>query len=180
MGQGRHVGLDLEGLEDSHCRCVGSAVAQPEIYLFSSQVVDRLDVASGQDMKLLIIKLRDVSQVFFDAWKRWITLDFVEHIGLHDAKIDTASKHDILGILQCPGPGDRQKPQAGLFTRECERQIDRIVGPLGHDADKSGVDLVAHRVAQRRCALLAARSRFRVVLGIGVNRGSGKQTTESR
>ena len=58
-------------------------------------------------MKVLIIQLRDVLQVFFDARKGGIALDLIEHVGLHDAKIDAASEHDILGILQRSGPSDR-------------------------------------------------------------------------
>src|SRR6266849_2060979 len=120
---------------------------QPEINLFSSEVIDRLDVWPGQDMKLLIIELRYVLQVLFDVWKGRITFDFIEHVGLHDAEIDAASEDDILSILQCPGPGDWQKAQAVLFARKTECQIDRVVGPLRDDAEESVVHLVAHRVA---------------------------------
>ena len=67
-------------------------------------------------MKLLIVELRDVLQVLFDAWKGWIAFDFIEYVGLHNTEIDATSEHDILGILQRPGPSDRQKPQAVLLA----------------------------------------------------------------
>src|SRR5713101_2388775 len=120
---------------------------QPEIDLFSFEVIDRLDVWPGQDMKLLIIELRYVQQVLLNVWKGRVAFDFIEHVGLHDAEINAASEDNILGILQSPGPGDWQKAQAVLFARETECQIDGVIGPFRDDAEESVVRLVAHRVA---------------------------------
>ena len=55
-----HIRLDSKSFENSRRGRMGSAVIQPEINLFSSEVIDRLDVWPGQNMKLLIIELRDV------------------------------------------------------------------------------------------------------------------------
>src|SRR5260370_9820076 len=107
---------------------MSSAVTQPEINFFPSEVIDRLDVWSGQDMKLLIIELRYEKQVLLNVWKGRIAFDFIEHVGLHDAEINAASEDDILGILQGPGPGDPEKSQAVLFAREPEGQIDGVIG----------------------------------------------------
>src|SRR5216683_3004477 len=124
---------------------------QPEINLFPPEIIDRLNIWPSQDMKLLIVELRDVSQVLFDPWKGRITFDFIEYVGLYDAEIDTASEDDILGILQCPGPGDRQKAQAVLFSRKTECQIDRVVGSFRDDAEETRVYLFAHRVTPLDC-----------------------------
>ena len=66
---------------------------------------------------------------------------------LIDPKIDAPSEHYVLGILQRPGPGDRQKPEVGLFAGKDEGQIDRVISPFGDDGEKSGVNFVAHGVA---------------------------------
>ncbi|MBV8090197.1 MAG: hypothetical protein JO139_11605 [Alphaproteobacteria bacterium] len=42
-----------------------------------------------------------------------------------------------------------------LFAGKGKCQIDRVVGPFGDDAEKFGVNLVAHRVTKDRLAVLA-------------------------
>ena len=86
-------------------------------------------------------------QILLNTGERRIALDLVEYVGLQNGKIDAASKHQILSILKCSGSGDRQQPQMSLFAGESERQIDGVVGAFGHNADESGIYLVARRVA---------------------------------
>src|SRR5580704_4668376 len=107
MREVRNIGPAPESTENGRRSRIGSAVAQPEVNLFSFEILDRLDIWTSQDMKVLIIQPRHVLEVVLNARKRRIALDLVENVGLQDGKIDAASEHHILGILQCPGPGDR-------------------------------------------------------------------------
>ena len=146
MREVRHIGLDPESTENSRRSRIGSAVAQPEINLFSSEIFDRLDIWASQHMKVLIIEPCHVLEVVLNARKRRVAPDLVENVGLQDGKIDAASEHHILSILQCPSPGDRQKPQVCLSAGESERQIDGVVGTFGYNTDESEIYLVAHGV----------------------------------
>src|SRR5437016_1845984 len=53
-------------------------------------------------------------------------------------------------------------------------QIDRVVGPFGHDTDESNVYLVAHIVPHLRFTIFAGSGRFCLVLGIGINGSCSK------
>ena len=144
----RHRGFDPHGLENSGRRHIGSATAQPKINLLSSQIIDRLDIRTGEHLKLLVIELCDVLQVFFYARKRWIPSDVVEHVRLHDGEIDATNEDDIFGVLQRAGARDRQKPQVVPIARKSEPQIYRVIRPFGDDPEEAVICFVAHRVAQ--------------------------------
>ena len=61
-----------------------AAVTQTEINLLSSQIVKRLDVSADQYVKLLIVELGDVLQVFLDAWERRLdgVIRYVPYVAL--------------------------------------------------------------------------------------------------
>jgi len=59
-----------------------------------------VNVWTCKDVKLLVMQLGNVLEIFLDPRKRRVALERIKHIGLYDAAIHAAREDDVDGVLQ--------------------------------------------------------------------------------